>query len=177
MVSTPDHSASDWFDIHRTKAAKSDRSSARRIAPAPPISEKEGSDDHDRRARPAHHRSGGGRPVGGALTFAVNEISRWMGKFGPYEPHSSLQVDSAKLSSAFTELTGRLRDNYPFFNPRYAGQMLKPPHPVAMIGYVATMLINPKTTRGRRPGHRADGEGGRRRARRHVRVRTDSSVI
>ncbi len=81
--------------------------------------------------------------LGEHLTFAVNEISRWMGEFGPYEPHSSLQVDSAKLSSAFTELTGRLRENYPFFHPRYAGQMLKPPHPVAMIGYVATMLINP----------------------------------
>ena len=77
------------------------------------------------------------------LTFAVNEMSRWMGEFGPYQPHASLQVDSAKLSTAFTELTGRLRENYPFFHPRYAGQMLKPPHPVAMIGYVATMLINP----------------------------------
>ena len=40
-------------------------------------------------------------------------------------------------------MTDRLRHNYPFFHPRYAGQMLKPPHPVAMIGYVSTMLINP----------------------------------
>jgi glutamate/tyrosine decarboxylase-like PLP-dependent enzyme len=36
-----------------------------------------------------------------------------------------------------------LRDNYPFFHPRYVGQMLKPPHPAAVIGYVTTMLINP----------------------------------
>ena len=36
-----------------------------------------------------------------------------------------------------------MRDNYPFFHPRYAGQMLKPPHPAAVIGYVTAMLINP----------------------------------
>ena len=29
----------------------------------------------------------------------------------------------------------RLRDNYPYFHPLYAGQMLKPPHPVARLAY------------------------------------------
>ena len=33
--------------------------------------------------------------------------------------------------------------NYPFFHPRFAGQMLKPPHPVAVAGYLAAMLVNP----------------------------------
>ena len=33
--------------------------------------------------------------------------------------------------------------NYPFFHPRYAGQMLKPPHPVAAAAYAAAMLVNP----------------------------------
>ena len=37
----------------------------------------------------------------------------------------------------------RMAGNYPFFHPRYAGQMLKPPHPVAVAGYVAAMLVNP----------------------------------
>ncbi|MGH3393299.1 MAG: pyridoxal phosphate-dependent decarboxylase family protein, partial [Streptosporangiaceae bacterium] len=41
------------------------------------------------------------------------------------------------------EFTGRLRDNYPFFHPAYAGQMLKPPHPAAVAGYLTAMLINP----------------------------------
>ena len=44
---------------------------------------------------------------------------------------------------AFAEFTERLADNYPFFHPRYAGQMLKPPHPAAVAGYLAAMLINP----------------------------------
>ena len=36
-----------------------------------------------------------------------------------------------------------MADNYPFFHPRYAGQMLKPPHPVAVAAYTAAMLVNP----------------------------------
>lgn len=41
------------------------------------------------------------------------------------------------------ELTSRLEDNYPFFHPRYAGQMLQPPPDVTVAAYLAAMLINP----------------------------------
>jgi len=88
--------------------------------------------------------------LGDHLGLAVQEISAWMAEFGPYTPHPSLEVDGDQLSRSFVELVERLRNNYPFFHPRYAGQMLKPPHPVAMIGYVATMLINPNN-------HASDG--------------------
>lgn len=37
----------------------------------------------------------------------------------------------------------RLRDNYPYFHPLYAGQMLKPPHPVARLAYALAMTLNP----------------------------------
>jgi glutamate/tyrosine decarboxylase-like PLP-dependent enzyme len=37
----------------------------------------------------------------------------------------------------------RLADNYPYFHPLYAGQMLKPPHPVARAAYALAMTINP----------------------------------
>ncbi len=37
----------------------------------------------------------------------------------------------------------RLHDNYPYFHPLYAGQMLKPPHPVARLAYALAMQINP----------------------------------
>jgi tyrosine decarboxylase/aspartate 1-decarboxylase len=37
----------------------------------------------------------------------------------------------------------RLHDNYPYFHPLYAGQMLKPPHPVARLAYALAMNINP----------------------------------
>ena len=40
-------------------------------------------------------------------------------------------IDSEALRGAMQELQSRMQDNYPFFHPMYAGQMLKPPHPVA----------------------------------------------
>src|SRR6201985_1468149 len=47
------------------------------------------------------------------------------------------------MRSILTELTERLHDNYPYFHPLYAGQMLKPPHPVARAAYALATWINP----------------------------------
>jgi len=77
------------------------------------------------------------------LPRAVDAVDAWMAQFGSFSSHSSLHVDDDALSSAFTEFTHRLRENYPFGHPRYVGQMLKPPHPAAVLGYVTAMLINP----------------------------------
>lgn len=63
--------------------------------------------------------------------------------FGKFETHESQQVDRSVVDSVLKELTGRLDDNFPYFHPQYAAQMLKPPHPVAMAAYMATMMINP----------------------------------
>jgi glutamate/tyrosine decarboxylase-like PLP-dependent enzyme len=41
------------------------------------------------------------------------------------------------------EVAERLQDNYPYFHPFYAGQMLKPPHAVARLAYMLAMWINP----------------------------------
>jgi glutamate/tyrosine decarboxylase-like PLP-dependent enzyme len=77
------------------------------------------------------------------LGRATEAIQEWADGYGPYRPHPALQVDDTRFAAAFEELTGRLTDNYPFFHPRYAGQMLKPPHPAAVVGYLTAMLINP----------------------------------
>jgi glutamate/tyrosine decarboxylase-like PLP-dependent enzyme len=77
------------------------------------------------------------------LGRATHAIQDWADTFGAYEPHPSLQVDDDRFAAAFEEFTGRLKDNYPFFHPHYAGQMLKPPHPAAVVGYLTAMLINP----------------------------------
>ena len=50
----------------------------------------------------------------------------------------------------------RLGDNYPYFHPLYAGQMLKPPHPVARAAYALAMSINPNNHA--RDGGRASSE-------------------
>ena len=74
---------------------------------------------------------------------AVAANREWAAGFGPYDPHPSLRVSDERFGAAFAEFTDRLADNYPFFHPRYAGQMLKPPHPAAVAGYLAAMLVNP----------------------------------
>ncbi len=47
------------------------------------------------------------------------------------------------MSETLLEVARRLRDNYPYFHPLYAGQMIKPPHPVARIAYALATWINP----------------------------------
>jgi len=77
------------------------------------------------------------------LDAGLDAITDWQDGFGPVEQHESLQVSDEQMAAVFGEFTGRLRDNYPFFHPAYAGQMLKPPHPAAVVGYLTAMLINP----------------------------------
>src|SRR6202012_4918147 len=61
-----------------------------------------------------------------------------------YLPASELLPPTDAMRSVLAELTGRLADNYPYFHPLYAGQMLKPPHPIARAAYALAMWINPK---------------------------------
>jgi tyrosine decarboxylase / aspartate 1-decarboxylase len=48
-----------------------------------------------------------------------------------------------RMAAVLAEAAGRMADNYPYFHPLYAGQMLKPPHPVARTAYAMAMAINP----------------------------------
>ncbi len=41
------------------------------------------------------------------------------------------------------ETARRMQDNYPYPHPLYAGQMLKPPHPMARVAYMLALWINP----------------------------------
>ena len=50
---------------------------------------------------------------------------------------------SENVGDILTATAERLRDNYPYFHPLYAGQMLKPPHLVAQLAYALAMTINP----------------------------------
>src|SRR5881396_1392042 len=51
--------------------------------------------------------------------------------------------DAAALERVLLDVAERLQDNYPYFHPLYAGQMLKPPHPVARLAYALAMWLNP----------------------------------
>ncbi|MCC6727946.1 MAG: aspartate aminotransferase family protein [Chthonomonadales bacterium] len=52
-------------------------------------------------------------------------------------------IDVAALRPVLAEAAARMRDNYPYAHPLYAGQMLKPPHPVARLAYALALWLNP----------------------------------
>ncbi len=58
-------------------------------------------------------------------------------------PASELVVDEPAVAVVLAATARRLGNNYPYFHPLYAGQMLKPPHPVARAAYALAMKINP----------------------------------
>jgi glutamate/tyrosine decarboxylase-like PLP-dependent enzyme len=49
----------------------------------------------------------------------------------------------AKGREVLLETARRMQDNYPYFHPLYAGQMLKPPHAMARLAYMLALWINP----------------------------------
>jgi glutamate/tyrosine decarboxylase-like PLP-dependent enzyme len=65
-------------------------------------------------------------------------------------------VDENAMMRVLEATAHRLGDNYPYFHPLYAGQMLKPPHPVARAAYALAMTINPNNHA--RDGGRASSE-------------------
>ncbi len=56
---------------------------------------------------------------------------------------AALPAEARALEGVLREVAERLKDNYPYFHPLYAGQMLKPPHPVARLAYALALWINP----------------------------------
>jgi glutamate/tyrosine decarboxylase-like PLP-dependent enzyme len=58
----------------------------------------------------------------------------------PPAPSAPLGPDAATI---LNEAATRLHDNYPYAHPLYAGQMLKPPHPIARAAYALAMSVNP----------------------------------
>jgi len=46
-------------------------------------------------------------------------------------------------AAVLADVAARLGNNFPYFHPLYAGQMLKPPHPVARAAYALATWINP----------------------------------
>lgn len=58
-------------------------------------------------------------------------------------PDVPAHVDTEAMRTVLLEVAERMQDNYPYFHPYYAGQMLKPPHPIARLAYMLAMWVNP----------------------------------
>jgi glutamate/tyrosine decarboxylase-like PLP-dependent enzyme len=77
-----------------------------------------------------------------SLALLREALDRLEGGFGGI-PAVETGIDRESAQSVILEVADRLRDNFPYPHPLYAGQMLKPPHPVARIAYQLAQHINP----------------------------------
>jgi tyrosine decarboxylase/aspartate 1-decarboxylase len=78
-----------------------------------------------------------------SLTAFLDAVKKLDAGFAALPEFSPLPYDEQKLLEVLKATAQRLHDNYPYFHPLYAGQMLKPPHPVARLAYALAMWINP----------------------------------
>jgi tyrosine decarboxylase/aspartate 1-decarboxylase len=62
--------------------------------------------------------------------------------FANLPPNPTPPLDES-ASAILHQVAERLHDNYPYAHPLYAGQMLKPPHPIARAAYALAMSVNP----------------------------------
>ncbi len=58
-------------------------------------------------------------------------------------PAFDSSAQPARMRQVLNETASRLQNNFPYPHPLYAGQMLKPPHPVARLAYMLALYINP----------------------------------
>jgi glutamate/tyrosine decarboxylase-like PLP-dependent enzyme len=77
------------------------------------------------------------------LPESLNALADWQARWHDFQPDETLNVPDAKAREVLGELIERLQDNYPFWHPSYAGQMLKSPHYIASIAYFLAQQINP----------------------------------
>jgi glutamate/tyrosine decarboxylase-like PLP-dependent enzyme len=76
----------------------------------------------------------------GVLLQAVQRLDAGFAKLPEFESNAP---GAERFAEVLTATAERLQNNYPYFHPLYAGQMLKPPHPVARLAYALAMWINP----------------------------------
>src|SRR5437899_4911148 len=74
------------------------------------------------------------------LLEAVKKLDEGFGQLPAYEDRAPGIERIGEVLHATAE---RLHDNYPYAHPLYAGQMLKPPHPIARAAYALAMSVNP----------------------------------
>src|SRR5215472_1770875 len=73
-----------------------------------------------------------------SLSDALEHLGRGFDYLAAFSSSGATEVDRV-----LAETAERLRDNFPYFHPLYAGQMLKPPHSIARLAYALALWINP----------------------------------
>jgi tyrosine decarboxylase/aspartate 1-decarboxylase len=73
-----------------------------------------------------------------ALEEALEALERQFAALPEFQP-----AVPEEIPGILADVAARLGNNFPYFHPLYAGQMLKPPHPVARAAYALATWINP----------------------------------
>ena len=73
------------------------------------------------------------------LQEALEKLDHGFDHLPDFQP----QADNEAIRLILDQVVDRLHDNYPYPHPLYAGQMMKPPHPVARLAYSLALWINP----------------------------------
>src|SRR5215471_6484567 len=74
------------------------------------------------------------------LSQALEKLDFGFQNLPEFKPQA---VNDERFAQVLCATALKLQDNFPYFHPLYAGQMLKPPHPVARLAYSLAMYINP----------------------------------
>ncbi len=78
-----------------------------------------------------------------SLRLVTEALKKLDDGFGSLPATSNDFAQDSRLAAVMTEVAAKMQDNYPYFHPLYAGQMLKPPHPIARAAYALATWINP----------------------------------
>src|SRR5256712_5813036 len=78
-----------------------------------------------------------------SLNMLRRALDRLAAGFAGLPPSGTQLEDAAGLERVLLDVAERLQANFPYFHPLYAGQMLKPPHPVARLAYALALWLNP----------------------------------
>ena len=73
------------------------------------------------------------------LKGALDTLSAAWSDMPPFDQ----DLDWSAITAVLERTAEHMRDNYPYAHPLYAGQMLKPPHPVARLAYALSLWVNP----------------------------------
>src|SRR5437879_2888227 len=73
------------------------------------------------------------------LKEALDTLDAGFGSMAGYVPAANLD----EWRPVLLEAARRMADNFPYPHPLYAGQMLKPPHPIARLAYSLALYLNP----------------------------------
>ena len=73
------------------------------------------------------------------LQAALGKLEEGSAELPAFTP----SFDDDAVAGVIAEVAERMQDNFPYYHPQYAGQMLKPPHPVARIAYALSLWVNP----------------------------------